>query len=491
MPEDTFSSEEGANDESAGEESESFADLLASYDTGAGIDIQIGDRVEGTVIAIGRDTVFIDVGTKVDAAVDKVELADDNDELDCQIGDRLTLYVVALSEGEIRLSKALSGIGGMALLQEAHDQSLPVEGRVIEPCKGGLHVEILKRRAFCPISQIDVAYVEDTAAYVGQTYPFLITRLEERAKNIVVSRRRLLEQEQQKQIEAFLADLSVGAVVEATVKRIVPFGVFAELVPGLEGMIHISELGWSRYDSPDEAVQEGQRVGVKVVKIEPVAGKRGPKIGLSIKQLEADPWESAADRLKPGDRIKGQVRRLMPFGAFVEILPGIEGLVHISEISYTQRIAHPQDVLSPGEEIYVMVKQLDLGQRRIGLSLKDAIGDPWADVGTKYSQGQEIEGHMARKENFGLFIELEPGITGLLPRSKMAEHPDAAALERLKPGDAVTVRIDTIRPQERKMSLAPGGGETGGDWQAFSSETSAPMSDLAEKLQRALKPKAE
>ena len=228
-------SEEFMDDDKAGED-ESFADLFESYSSGMSEDIQVGDKVKGKVISIGKDTVFIDTGTKVDGAVDKGELLDQDRQLPYQVGDMVELYVVAANENEIRLSRAISGIGGLNLLRDAYENSIPVDGKVTAPCKGGFHVDILQRRAFCPISQMDLKFVETPEEYVGETYQFVIKQFEERGRNIVVSRRALLAKEQAQAQKAFYASLGIGDILDGRVSKLMPYGAFVELVPGVEGM---------------------------------------------------------------------------------------------------------------------------------------------------------------------------------------------------------------------------------------------------------------
>ncbi|MDM8539410.1 S1 RNA-binding domain-containing protein, partial [Desulfobacterales bacterium HSG17] len=352
-------------------EEESFADLFESYNTGMSEDLQVGDIVKGEIISIGMDTVFVNTGTKIDGAVEKLELLDENNELTFSLGDTLELYVVSLSENEIRLSKALSGAGGLNLLQDAYEGRVPVEGKVAEQCKGGFRIEVMQKKVFCPISQIDIKYVENPEPYVGETFQFLITRFEEQGRNIVVSRRELLSIEQEKAIKVFLDDVKPDAVLEGRVTNLMPYGAFVELFPGIEGMVHISELGWSRVENPEDVLKKDETVKVKVLSIEQGKKKGQLKISLSIKQITGDPWDNEEQAFRSGDKVKGKVTRLMDFGAFVEIFPGIEGLVHISEMSYTKRILKAEDVVRPGEMIDVMIKDIDMAKYRISLSIRD------------------------------------------------------------------------------------------------------------------------
>ena len=473
-------------DDETEEGEESFADMLDAYSNRSDEEVRIGDKISGKIVSIGRDSVFVDTGTKIDGVVDKAELLDKEGQLNLEEGDMLELYVVALTEDEIRLSKAVSGIGGLNMLREAYEKAVPVEGKIIETCKGGLRVEVLQRRAFCPISQVDLAFVEDAADYVGKTFEFLITTFEERGKNIVVSRRALLAREQKKARKAFYSTLNIGDVMQGTVTRIMPYGAFVQLSEGVEGMVHVSELSWSKSAKPESIVKVADSVRVKVISIE--ADKRPDlkKIGLSMKQLLEDPWDSVAENFRVGEKVLGKVTRCANFGAFVEVAPGVEGLVHISEMSYKKRVLKPEDEVSSGQTVSVMVKEIDTENRRLSLSIRDAEGDPWLDVPEKYSAGQTLEGILEKKENFGYFVTLEPGITGLLPKSNIKKLSQPGAVEKLKEGDVIPVVIESINPAERKITLASGNAEDEKDWQAFSDDAGSSMGSLGEKLKRAM-----
>ena len=466
---------------------ESFAQLLEAFSPGTRSEVRVGDRVKGKVISIGKDTVFVDAGMKIDAVVERSELLDAEQHLTCAEGDELELYVTAVGESEIRLSRAISGIGGAEILRDAQHKSVPVEGKVKEICKGGFTVEVMQRRAFCPQSQIDLTPVEDPSVHVGATYQFLVTRFEDRGRNIVVSRRALLSRELEAARQQYLATLSPGDVLDGKVTRIMPFGAFVELSPGVEGMIHVSEIGWSKTAQPGDVLKPGDRLRVKVLGIEPAGVKGQPRIGLSIKQLEADPWLSVEDKCKEGDVLRGKVTRCMPFGAFVEIAPGIEGMVHISEMSYTRRVNKTEDIVNPGDLVTVVVKALDLEKKRISLSLRDAEGDPWAEVLDRFAVGQRVEGVIEKKEKFGFFVRLAPGITGLLPLGSIRRSSSAAALEKAREGDTLTVAVEEINLQRRRISLAPASEGDEGNWQQFSAQSAgSSLGALAEKLQNAL-----
>jgi small subunit ribosomal protein S1 len=477
------------DDDSNEDNEKSFAEMLDAYSPGPDAEVGIGDKIRGKIVSIGRDSVFIDTGTKIDGVVDKGELLDKDGQLALQEGDILELYIVALSEEEIKLSKAVSGIGGLHMLSEAYEKAVPVEGKILETCKGGLRVEVLQRTTFCPISQVDLNFVEDPADYVGKTFDFLITTFEENGRNIVISRRALLAREQEKARKAFYETLSIGNIMNGTVTRIMPFGAFVKLSEGVEGMVHVSELSWSKTAKPETLVKVADVVQVKVINIEP-DNKRGLlKIGLSMKQLHEDPWESAGENFHEGQKILGTVTRCANFGAFVEVAAGIEGLVHISEMSYKKRVLKPEDEVSVGETVSVLIKEVDLEKRRLSLSIRDAEGDPWVDVPEKYTAGQVLEGILEKKESFGYFITLEPGITGLLPKSNIRRLSEPAVVEKLKEGASIPVLIESINPGERKITLAPGNAADEQNWQTFADSSKSSMGSLGEKLQHALSKK--
>jgi small subunit ribosomal protein S1 len=469
------------------EEEMSFADMLAAYDDGRADTLNIGDKVNVKIISIGKDAVFVDTGTKVDGSVDRAELMDDDGNLTAAVGDRLDLYVVDMNESEIQLSKALAGAGGLELLREAHQSQIPVEGKVQATCKGGFDIRMVQRRAFCPVSQMDVRYVEKPEDYVGQDHLFLITQFEDRGRNIVVSRRRLLEKDQAAAQEAFLEATAPGALCEGRVTRLAKFGAFVELVPGLEGLVHISELAWSRVDDPKDVVSEGQTVTVKVLAIEAGDKPGRKKIGLSVKQAQGDPWQTEIERFQPEMVVPARITRCMPFGAFAELTPGIEGLIHISALSFTEHVRKPEDVVAPGEAVHVMIKSIDRDNRKISLSLKDVAGDPWENVTETFKMGQIIEGVVEKRAGFGLLVTLAPGITGLLPQSRIGEAATPGRIEKLKPGDKLAVSIDKIDAAQRRISLGPGDRAEDKDWAQFSPAAGdASMGDLAAKLQAAL-----
>jgi len=467
---------------------ENFAEMFEAFSGGKREGLTIGEKVKGKVISIGRESVFLDTGTKVDGVVDLAELLDKNQEVTCKVGDILELYVVSSNGHEIRLSRGLSGHrdSNSDILNDAYRNAMPVDGKVKEECKGGFRVELMGKRAFCPISQIDIKYVEKPAEYVGETFPFVITEYEEDGKNIIVSRRTLLKKEQDEKKKIFMTTLTVGMEIQGTITKLMPFGAFVELTPGVEGMIHLSEMSWGRTEKAEDIFSVGDPVTVKILDIQAPKGGKDTKISLSLKHMSGDPWTDVTERYHVGDKIKGKVTRCVKFGVFVEIVPGLEGLVHISQMSYTKRVLRPEEEVEPGETVDVVINEIDPEKKRISLSIKDVEGDPWADIQEKYRPGQAVKGTLEKKEKFGYFVQLEPGVTGLLPSSAIAKASKPSDIEKLNNGDPVMVLVTNVDPRDRKISLSPTDLMEVEDWKQYSETPNKSMGSLGEKLQKAL-----
>jgi small subunit ribosomal protein S1 len=379
---------------------EDFAALFAESERGAPKAKKrpkIGDQVTGKVISIGKDTVFIDVGGKAEGSLEREQISDKEGKLLVKIGDTVEARVVADAGGALTLRVKLGrGPQASAELQQAQELGIPVEGTVTEVIKGGLSVDIAGVRAFCPASQIDVRFVDDLAVYVGQKLTFRITRYEPR--NLVVSRRALLEEDNAKLAVETRKKIEPGAVLRGKIVGFKPFGAFVDL-GGIEGMLHVSELGYARVEKPEDVLSLGQEVDVAVLKLEP--GEKGERISLSLKALANDPWRDTATTLVEGTRVKGKVTRLSPFGAFVELAPGVEGLVHISELGAGRRINHPKEVVSVGQEIEAVVLTIDLEKHRIGLSMA-ASGDGSAEDVAAVAKSNAS----ASSAKFGTFADL-------------------------------------------------------------------------------------
>jgi small subunit ribosomal protein S1 len=329
---------------------------------------KIGDVIKGKVITVGKEAVFVDIGGKAEGQLDKNQVSDKEGKLLVKVGDEIEARVVSDTGGTLMLrTKVSRGPQASAELQQAAELGIPVEGTVTEVVKGGLSVDVAGMRGFCPASQIDNRFVEDLAPYVGQKLTFRISRYEPR--NLVLSRRALVEEEQKKLAGETRKHLVPGAVLRGKIVGFKPFGAFVDL-GGIEGMLHVSELGYSRVDKPEDVLALGQEVDVSVLKIEAGQdGKPGERISLSLKALANDPWRDTTASLVEGSRVKGTITRLQTFGAFVEIAPGVEGLIHISELGTGRRINHPKEVVSVGQQVEATVVAIDHEKRRLGLSL--------------------------------------------------------------------------------------------------------------------------
>jgi small subunit ribosomal protein S1 len=334
---------------------------------------KVGDKVTGTVVSIQKETLFIDLGEKTEGEVGRDDFTDSDGNLSVAVGDTIETFVSGSNAdtGMLQLgsqhTKRLHGSDG---LRQAYEEQLPVEGHVTGTTKGGLEVEFAGVRGFCPASHIDINFVEDLERFVGERLAFRITKFEGGRKvNLVVSRRALLEEAQQALATETRERLEVGAVMTGKVTTIKEFGAFVDL-GGIEGMIHISELAFGRVEHPKDLLSVGQQVEVSVLKIETTDNARQPeRIALSIRALEKDPWRDVLTDYTAGTQVEGIVSRLQPFGAFIELAPGVDGLAHISELGAGRRITHPQEVLSVGDTVQATVLSVDADKRRISLTL--------------------------------------------------------------------------------------------------------------------------
>jgi len=356
---------------------EDFASLLRQFEQAhpaqAQRDPQVGDSVRGKILSLGRDYAFVDLGAKSEGSIEIEDLKDADGALSVGVGDTVEAVVTGKNEetGTLLLgSKQGRRMHGGSELEHAFQHHLPVEGLVSGVTKGGVEVQIAGMRAFCPASQVDLRFVEDLETLVGQRMPFRITRYEGgRHGNLVVSRRELLEEERQALAEQTRAQLEEGAVLQGTVTSLKEYGAFVD-IGGIEGMIHISELAFGRVQHPKGVLTVGQQVEVMVLRIENSADPRhSQKIALSLRALAKDPWQEVERQFPVGGRVQGTVTRLQPFGAFVELAPGIEGLVHISELGAGRRVGHPHEVLETGAMVEATVLGVDREKRRIALSL--------------------------------------------------------------------------------------------------------------------------
>ncbi len=370
-PEKSASEEVAAYDphEDTAESGEDFAAMLDNADQKQVSEARAGDKLTGTIIQIGDHDSFVECGLRNELPISTDELKADDGSLTFNVGDSITAHVQKGQDG-LKLTLAVKGAANLHVLQQASESGTPVEGKIIETNKGGFSVLLGKTRAFCPYSQVALRRVEDATEFVDKTFQFKILEMSEDGRNIVVSRRALLMAEREEQASSIRDNLALGDVMEGEVTRLVPFGAFVD-IGGIEGLVHISQISHQRVGDPSEVLEEGQKVQVKVLEIQNLGMDRSERISLSMKALAGDPWPEAAASMEPGSDVEGKVTRLVDFGVFVELKPGVEGLIHISELA-NRRVIHPREVLNESDIISVRVLDVDLSRRRISLSRRQS-----------------------------------------------------------------------------------------------------------------------
>jgi small subunit ribosomal protein S1 len=432
------------------EETKSFAELFEAIPKTKDRRFTAGETVSGKVVKISKDTIFIDLGSKSEGIAGKEEFLDKEGNLTIKEGDWVEMRVSSTREG-VHLSKGIKVQGAEALdiLRDAQRDQIPVEGRVAAVNKGGFEIDISGLRAFCPISQIDSKYCEKPDEHIGAKYQFRIMEIQERGRNIVVSRRVLLEEEQEKKGKETLAMLKPDMECEGKVTKLTEFGAFVDL-GGIEGMVHVSGISHARINRPSDVLSLGQTVKVKVLKME--QDKKGRlRIALSMKVLEPDQWEKGF-AFQEGEVIRGKVSRLTDFGAFVEVAPGVDGLVHISEISY-ERVSHPNALLHEGEMVDVLVTGIDPESRRVALSIKEAMikkqmdGMEEGPERARLEVGQILKGMVEDSKPYGLFVRLPQlgmKVRGLLPMEELKVSEKGEMKKRFPRGKEIQVEIIAI-----------------------------------------------
>ncbi|MGZ3525895.1 MAG: S1 RNA-binding domain-containing protein [Thermodesulfobacteriota bacterium] len=433
----------------------SFEELLNASSEAGGRKLFPGDEVSGKVLKVSKDTIFVDLGGKSEGIADIQEFMDKAGNIAVQQGDWVEMRVASIRDG-IRLTKGMKAQGPDALdiLREAKENIIPIEGRVSGVVKGGFQIDLSGIRAFCPLGQFDLQFCEKPEDYVGARYSFRIIEIKERGKNIIVSRRVLLEEEQEKKSKETLARLKPDLECEGKVTKLTDFGAFVD-IGGIDGMVHISEISHGRINHPSEILKRGQPVKVKVMKIE--ADREGrPKISLSIKALEPDSWEKGLE-FGEGQIIQGKVSRLTDFGAFVEVAPGVDGLVHISEISY-ERVTHPSRFLHEGDRVDVLVMGIDRPAHRVSLSIKEAMIKKRMEKegeGTDKARlevGQVLRGIVDDIKPYGFFIRLPQfgaKARGLLPLEELRGSEKGDRKKKFSKGEDIRVEIIAIDEKGR------------------------------------------
>ena len=429
---------------------ESFAHLLEeSFAEGQ---LTEGSVVKGTVISIENDTALIDVGLKSEGRVALKEFGAPSQEAEIKIGDRVDVYLERMEDrhGEAMLSRERARREeAWTMLEKAFKAGERVSGNIFGRVKGGFTVDLSGAVAFLPGSQVDVRPMRDVSPLMGSPQPFQILKMDRRRGNIVVSRRAVLEESRAEARNELLANLQERQILEGVVKNITDYGAFVDL-GGVDGLLHVTDMAWRRINHPTEALSIGQTVRVQVIRYNPET----QRISLGMKQLEADPWDGVEHKYPVRAKFTGRVSNITDYGAFVELEPGVEGLVHISEMSWTKKNVHPGKIVSTSQEVEVMVLEVDPDKRRISLGLKQCRDNPWEAFAEQHPVGSIIEGEVRNVAEFGLFVGLDGEIDGMVHLSDIDwRRPGEQAVADYKKGQSVTARVLDIDPAKERVSL--------------------------------------
>ncbi len=406
-------------------------------------DFKEGSIVKGHILEIRPREVLVDIGYKSEGAIPRTEFDEDEEEL--QVGDEIEVLLERLEndEGMVVLSKEKAAHKqNWDKILKVYEEGALIKGKVRGVVKGGLTVNI-GVEAFLPGSQVDIVPPKDLQEFVGNTYDFKIVKVNHDRKNVVLSRREIIEQERAEKRAHFLENVKVDDIVKGQVKNLTDFGAFIDL-DGMDGLLHITDMSWTRLTHPSELLMVGQEVEVKVLGID----KDKERVSLGLKQMQRNPWENIEERFPIGKQVKGKITNLVPYGAFVEIEEGVEGLIHVSELSWTKRIARPSDVLSVNQEVTAVVLGVNRDEQKISLGVRQLEPNPWDEIELRYQKGQQVSGEIRNMTAYGAFVELEDGIDGMIHVSDLSwtrkiNHPS----EMLKKGDrvdAVVLEIDKI-----------------------------------------------
>ncbi|HEX3941698.1 MAG TPA: 30S ribosomal protein S1 [Acidobacteriaceae bacterium] len=446
--ETTSSPAQAEREESQPEREESFDALLAQYERRHNLAPETaGKQLQGAVIAVSADQIFLDIGFKVEGVLPVAALAGQQ----VKLGDVLPVTVKGRNEeGYYELSRLkIAQPTDWASLEEAFAAKTAVLGRVTSVVKGGLSVDV-GVRAFLPASRSGTRDAAEMEKLVGQEIRCRITKLDSTEEDVVVDRRALLEEEERSTKERRFTELREGETVQGEVRSIAPYGAFVD-IGGVDGLLHVGDISWARVNSPSDVLSVGQKIESKILRID--TEKR--RISLGLKQLQPDPWSAAAGKYKTGEKIRGTVTRVAEFGAFVEVEPGIEGLIHLSEMSWTRKVKKPGDILKPGDTVEAVVLGVNATEKRLSLGLKQALGDPWAAAAEQLVPGAIVEGPVTSLTKFGAFVQVAEGVEGMIHISEISaekhiHHPQ----EVLKPGQVVRVQVLEANREKRQLRLS-------------------------------------
>ena len=439
---------------------EDFASMIEeSFSDGH---LQEGSVVKGTVVGIEKDVAVIDVGLKTEGRVALKEFAGPGRAADIKVGDTVEVYLErvenALGEAVLSRDKARRE-ESWGKLEKAFQNNEKVQGIIFNQVKGGFTVDLDGAVAFLPRSQVDIRPIRDVSPLMNNPQPFQILKMDRRRGNIVVSRRTVLEETRAEQRQELVQNLEEGQVIDGAVKNITDYGAFVDL-GGIDGLLHVTDIAWRRVNHPSEVLNIGQQVKVKIIKI----NHETHRISLGMKQLLDDPWQGIEAKYPVGARFKGRVTNITDYGAFVELEPGIEGLIHVSEMSWTKKNVHPGKIVSTSQEVEVQVLEVDPVKRRISLGLKQTMRNPWEVFLEKYPPGSIVEGEVKNKTEFGLFLGLDGDVDGMVHLSDLDwKRPGEQVIDEYKKGDKVKTQVLDVDVEKERISLgikqlADGGG---------------------------------
>jgi len=429
---------------------EDFAALLE--ETFGGGNLQEGSVIKGTVVGIEKDLAVIDVGLKTEGRVALKEFAGPGRQTELKIGDTVEVYLErvenALGEAVLSRDKARRE-ESWGKLELAFKNNEKVSGVIFNQVKGGFTVDLDGAVAFLPRSQVDIRPIRDVTPLMNVNQPFQILKMDRRRGNIVVSRRTVLEETRAEQRQELVQNLEEGQVIDGVVKNITDYGAFVDL-GGIDGLLHVTDIAWRRVNHPTEVLNIGQSVKVKIIKI----NHETHRISLGMKQLLDDPWQGIEAKFPVGTRFTGRVTNITDYGAFVELEPGIEGLIHVSEMSWTKKNVHPGKIVSTSQEVEVQVLEVDPVKRRISLGLKQTMRNPWEVFVEKYPPGTTVEGEVKNKTEFGLFLGLDGDVDGMVHLSDLDwKRPGEQVIEEYKKGDKVQAQVLDVDVEKERISL--------------------------------------
>ena len=429
---------------------ESFASMFE--ESLASQRIKPGAILMGRVVAVGPDVVLVNAGLKSEAVIPVDQFKNDRGEIEVSVGDDVEVALDSVEDGngETRLSREKAKRARTwSRLEQAFEKQEIVKGIINGRVKGGFTVEIDFVRAFLPGSLVDVRPVRDPSYLEGKTLEFKVIKLDQKRNNVVVSRRAVVEQEYSAERSELLEKLQEGAVVKGTVKNLTDYGAFVDL-GGIDGLLHITDMAWKRVKHPSEVVTVGDEIDVRILKFD----RERQRVSLGIKQLGNDPWQNIARRYPTGSRLFGKVTNIADYGCFVEIEEGVEGLVHVSEMDWTNKNVNPSKVVHIGQEVEVMVLDIDEERRRISLGIKQCQSNPWKDFGDNFNRGDKVSGQIKSITDFGIFIGLSGGIDGLVHLSDISwDIPGEEAVRNYQKGQQVEAMVLSIDPERERISL--------------------------------------